>query len=249
MGKLAGKVALISGGARGMGASHVRTFLAEGAAVVFGDVLVEEGKQLAAELGGNCRFVPHDVTSERDWNEIVGRTVSDFGRLDILVNNAGILEFRAIADSTVDDFRRILEVNLVSQWLGIKVASAEMSDGGSVVNISSVNGLVGGTNLSGYTVSKFGVRGLTKAAALELGAKGIRVNSVHPGGVATKMIGRGEDEVTDTGAGPMSRLPIPRYAKVREISEMVLFLASDDARYCTGAEFVVDGGLTAGAGF
>jgi 3alpha(or 20beta)-hydroxysteroid dehydrogenase len=249
MGKLGGKVALVTGGARGMGASHVRTFLAEGAKVVFGDILENEGGALEKELGDDCRFVSHDATTEAGWSAIVERATSTFGRLDILVNNAGILGFRSVADMTAEDFRRFLEVNLVSQWLGIKYAGAVMNEGGSIINISSVNGMIGAVGLTGYSASKAGVRGLTKSAALELGPRKIRVNSVHPGGVATPMVGRSADDLQDQTGGVMSALAIPRYARPQEISNMVLFLASDDSSYCTGSEFVVDGGMTAGAGF
>ena len=249
MGKLDGKVALITGGARGMGASHVRTFVAEGAKVVFGDILEDEGRTLGAELGDDCRFVPHDATAEVAWAAIVDHTTSTFGGLDILVNNAGILAFQPVEDMTVEDFRRFLEVNLVSQWLGIKHASPVMGEGGSIINISSVNGLFGGAGMSGYSASKFGIRGLTKSAALELGRRKIRVNSVHPGGVATPLVGMAPEDIRDYTRGPMSRQPIPRFARPQEISNMVLFLAGDESSYCTGAEFVIDGGMTAGAGF
>jgi 3alpha(or 20beta)-hydroxysteroid dehydrogenase len=249
MGKLDGKVALVTGGARGMGASHVRTFLAEGAKVVFGDVLENEGRVLEEKLGDDCRFVRHDATEEAGWSAIVDYATSTFGGLDILVNNAGILGFQPFADMTVEDFRRFLEVNLVSQWLGIKHAGEAMSEGGSIINISSVNGLVGSAGMTGYSASKAGIRGLTKSAALELGPRRIRVNSVLPGGVATPMVGMSADDAEEPTRGPMSKLAIPRFARPQEISNMVLFLASDDSSYCTGAEFVIDGGMTAGAGF
>ncbi|MDN5893906.1 MAG: SDR family oxidoreductase, partial [Nocardioides sp.] len=225
----------MTGAARGMGASHVRRMVAEGARVVFGDVLTDEGRLLEQELGDSCRFLSHDVTSEEDWIAIVGLAASAFGRLDVLVNNAGVLGFGSLESLAVADFRRILEVNLVSQWLGMKHASAAMSDGGSIVNISSANGMVGGHNLTGYSSSKFAVRGLTKSGAIELGPRGIRVNSVHPAGVATGMVGRPDGDV-DASGGPMSRIPIPRYAKPSEVTDMVLFLASDESSYCTGAE-------------
>jgi 3alpha(or 20beta)-hydroxysteroid dehydrogenase len=249
MGKLDGKVALVTGGARGMGASHVRAFLREGAKVVFGDIREEEGRALGEELGDDCRFMSQDVTSEADWSAIVAHVTSAFGRLDILVNNAGILGFQPVGEMSVDDFRRFLDVNLVSQWLGIKHAGPVMSEGGSIVNISSVNGLVGSAGMTGYSASKFGIRGLTKSAALELGPRRIRVNSVHPGGVATPMTGRTPEQVGERIDGVMSRLAIPRFATPQEISNMVLFLASDESSYCTGAEFVIDGGMTAKAGF
>ncbi|MDN3359044.1 glucose 1-dehydrogenase [Actinomadura sp. DC4] len=249
MGKLDGRVALVTGGARGMGASHVRTFLDEGAKVVFGDVLKDEGRALGEKLGDDCRFVPQDVTSEADWSAIVEYTTDTFGRLDILVNNAGILGFQPVADMSVDDFRRFLDVNLVSQWLGVKYAAPVMGEGGSIVNISSVNGLVGSAGMTGYSASKFGVRGLTQSAALELAPRGIRVNSVHPGAVATPMTGADPDDTRRHTKGMISRLPIPRFAKPQEVSTVVLFLACDDSSYCTGSEFVVDGGMTTGAGF
>jgi 3alpha(or 20beta)-hydroxysteroid dehydrogenase len=248
-GRLDGKVALVTGGARGMGASHVRTFLAEGAKVVFGDVRRDEGRSLEKELGGDCRFAVHDVTAEDDWAAIVAATTAAFGGLDVLVNNAGILGFGSVAEMTAADFRRFLEVNLVSQWLGIKHAGPVMREGGSIVNISSVNGLVGAAGLTGYSASKAGVRGLTRSAAIELAPRRIRVNSVHPGGVATPMVGRDADDLEERRGGVMAGLPIPRYASPREVSNMVLFLAGDESSYCTGAEFVVDGGMTAGAGF
>lgn len=250
MGKLDGKVALVTGGARGMGACHVRTFVDEGAKVVFGDVREDDGHTLEKEIGATCRYFPQDVTSEQDWSRFVEFAVAEFGGIDILVNNAGMLTFKSFTDMSVDEFRTILEVNLVSVWLGIKHTSPLMRDGGSIVNISSANGLVGGENLSGYSASKFGVRGLTKSAALELKHQRIRVNSVHPAGVATPMVGKSaEDAGSDETHGPMSKIAIPRYAKPQEISNMVLFLAGDDSSYCTGSEFTVDGGMTAGAGF
>lgn len=248
MGKLDGKVAVVTGGARGMGASHVRALVAEGAKVVFGDVLEDAGKLLEDELGQNCRFIPHDVTSAQAWSALVEGTLSTFGQWDVLVNNAGILSISSLEDMTVTEFREILDVNLVSQWLGIKHAATAMNEGGSIVNISSVNGLVGGARLTGYSASKFGVRGLTRSAALELGPKRIRVNSVHPAGVATPMVGRDEEDI-ETDTGPMTELAIPRYGKPSEVSQMVLYLAGDDSSYCTGSEFVIDGGMTAGGGF
>ena len=248
MGKLDGKVALITGGARGMGASHARTFVAEGARVVVGDVLEEEGRGREKELGENCRFLVHDVTSEVDWQQAVRLTLDTFGALDVLVNNAGVLGFGSLEEMSLEQFRRILDINLVSQWIGLKHASAVMGEGSAIVNVSSLNGVVGGDNLTAYSSSKFGVTGLTKSAAIELGRKGIRVNSVHPAGVATPMLGRDEDDV-DSGTGPMSKIPIPRMAYPREISKLVLFLASDDSSYCTGSQFLVDGGMSAGAGF
>ncbi|WP_027503217.1 glucose 1-dehydrogenase [Rhodococcus sp. UNC363MFTsu5.1] len=249
MGRLENKIALITGGARGMGASHVRRFVEEGAKVIFGDVLEEEGRVLQKELGGDCTFVPHDVTSEAGWSTIVDRATTEFGGLDILVNNAGILRFDTINDMDVASFKNLLDVNVVSQWIGLKYASRAMKQGGSIVNISSVNGLVGGAGVSAYSASKFAIRGITRSAALELAAAKIRVNSVHPGAVSTPMIGNNsvDDPIDENHI--MSKLPIPRYGSTAEVSNLVLFLASDESSYCTGGEYVIDGGMTAGAGF
>src|SRR6266567_1932671 len=188
MGRLDGKVALITGGARGMGKSHVRHFVAEGARVVFGDV---QGEAVAGKLGQDvCRYLHHDVTSEADWAAAVGTAVETFGKLDILVNNAGILVFASISEMPLADFRRVLDINAIGCWLGMKSAIGPMkaAGGGSIVNISSIEGLTGAAECSAYAASKFAVRGMTKAAAQELGRFGIRVNSVHPGGILTRMV-------------------------------------------------------------
>jgi 3alpha(or 20beta)-hydroxysteroid dehydrogenase len=214
MGRLDGKVALITGGARGMGKSHVRHFVAEGAQVVFGDVLDERGAALAAGLGEqSCRYLHHDVTSEDDWAAAVALAVDTFGKLDVLVNNAGVLQFATIADMPLADFRRVLEVNAVGCWLGMKAVIDPMTKagGGSIVNISSIEGFTGAEGLSAYSASKFAVRGMTKVAARELARFGIRVNSVHPGGVLTRMIvgcapGRpGRGVPAGHAAGPVRR--------------------------------------------
>ena len=200
MGRLDGKVALITGGARGMGKSHARHFVAEGARVVFGDVLDDKGEYVAAGLGEQaCRYIHHDVTSEDDWAAAVGLAIEAFGRLDVLVNNAGILAFARIADMPLADFRRVLEVNAVGCWLGMKAVTGPMTEsgGGSIVNISSIEGFTGADGLSAYSASKFAVRGMTKVAARELARFGIRVNSVHPGGVLTRMIVDSADARTD----------------------------------------------------
>lgn len=247
MGRLDDKVALITGGARGMGASHVRRFVAEGAKVVCTDILEDEGAALAAELGDAVRFLRHDVTSEQDWQRVVEAAIDAFGHIDILVNNAGVLAFSPILEMSLADFRRVLDINLVGEWLGLKTVGRVIRDGGSIINIASVNGLKGAAGLSAYTASKFGVTGITQVAALEFGARGVRVNSVHPGGVATAMTGRTEvtaDASTDPGL--MGKLPMPRFAAPADITNVVLFLASDEASYVTGSRYVVDGGMTAG---
>ena len=251
MGRLDGKVALITGGARGMGKSHVRHFVAEGARVVFGDVLDEQGAYVADKLGADhCRYVHHDVTSEADWSVAVELALSAFGGLDVLVNNAGILTFAAISDMALADFRRVLEVNAVGCWLGMKSVIDPMTKagGGSIVNISSVEGFTGAAGLSAYSASKFAIRGMTKVAAQELGQFGIRVNSVHPGGVLTRMVLEQADSGRD-GDRFLGSLPLARFAEPAEISRLVAYLASDDSSYSTGSEFVADGGLLAGPGY
>jgi 3alpha(or 20beta)-hydroxysteroid dehydrogenase len=251
MGRLDGKVALITGGARGMGKSHVRHFVAEGARVVFGDVLDDRGAAVAAGLGEQaCRYLHHDVTSEDDWAGAVALAVDAFGKLDVLVNNAGVLAFAAIADMPLADFRRILEVNAVGCWLGMKAVIDPMTKagGGSIVNISSIEGFTGAAGLSAYSASKFAVRGMTKVAAQELGQFGIRVNSVHPGGVLTRMIIESGGERAD-GAAFMRSVPLARFAEPVEISRLVAYLASDESSYSTGSEFTADGGLLSGPGY
>ncbi|MEU8248666.1 glucose 1-dehydrogenase [Nonomuraea sp. NPDC048916] len=249
MGLLDGKVALITGGARGMGEAHVRLFLQEGASVVFGDVLDEEGRALAAETGAT--YVHHDVTSPAEWERAVGTAVSAHGRLDVLVNNAGILKFRRISDMDLDDFDRVIGVNLKGSWLGVKsvIEPMKAAGGGSIVNISSIEGFVGAEGLSAYAASKFGVRGVTKSAARELARFKIRVNSVHPGAINTSMVMDPEImEAVDAEAFVKSMV-IKRFAKPVEVSHVVAFLASDRSSYCTGSEFTVDGGLLTGAGY
>jgi len=253
MGRLDGKVALITGGARGMGKAHVRHFAAEGAQVVFGDVLDDRGEAVAAKLGEqSCRYLHHDVTSEEDWAVAVAVTVETFGKLDVLVNNAGVLQFAPIAGMALADFRRVLEVNAVGCWLGMKAVIDPMTKagGGSIVNISSIEGFTGAEGLSAYSASKFAIRGMTKVAARELARFGIRVNSVHPGGVLTRMIiesaGARDPE---QGEAFLRAMPLGRFADPVEISRLVAYLASDDSSYSTGSEFVADGGLLSGPGY
>jgi 3alpha(or 20beta)-hydroxysteroid dehydrogenase len=253
MGRLDGKVALITGGARGMGKSHVRHFAAEGARVVFGDVLDDKGAKVAAGLDErSCRYIHHDVTSEAQWAAAVAAAVDTFGRLDVLVNNAGVLKFAPIADMSLDDFRRILEVNAVGCWLGMKTVIEPMkaAGGGSIINISSIEGFTGAAGLSAYSASKFAIRGMTKVAARELGQFGIRVNSVHPGGVITSMI-LSQAEAADQmdPEAFLKAMPLSRFAEPAEISRLVAFLASDESSYSTGSEFIADGGLLSGPGY
>ncbi|GAA1496104.1 glucose 1-dehydrogenase [Paeniglutamicibacter kerguelensis] len=240
MDRLAGKIALISGGSRGIGAAIAERFLSEGAKVVIGDVLDEDGRQLAARLGDGVRYVHLDVTKPADWERAVKETVDVFGGLGILVNNAGIVNFGRIDDYSHEQWARIINVNLTGVFNGIKAAATSLADAGaaSIINISSIAGLRGYEQLSGYTASKFGVRGLTKSAALDLGGSGIRVNSVHPGVIETPMTA-GMVFETD-------RVPLRRIGQPMEIADLVLYLAGDESAFVTGAEFVIDGGETAG---
>lgn len=243
MARLKNKVAIITGAAQGMGAAHARLFIAEGAKVVLTDLNEEKGQALANELGSKAVFVKQNVTSEDDWKNVIETAESKFGPVKVLVNNAGITMAKSLADTSLEDYRRILEINQVSVFLGIKavVASMKKAKNGSIVNISSINGLVGGA--IGYTDTKFAVRGMTKAAALELSPLGIRVNSVHPGVIETPMIM--QDDTKAAVEEFAKQIPLRRIAKPEEISNLVLFLASDDSSYSTGAEFIADGGVTA----
>jgi 3alpha(or 20beta)-hydroxysteroid dehydrogenase len=244
MGRVEGKVALISGAARGMGAEDARALVREGAHVVIGDVRSDEGSQVAKELGDAARFVQLDVTVPEHWDSAVETAEREFGRLDILVNNAGIAHWGTIEEYPLEDWRRALDVNLTGAFLGIKAAipALKRSGGGSIVNISSLAGLRGSHSRSGYTASKFGLRGLTKSAALDLGQYGIRVNSVHPGAVNTPFLDGMEVHLPKPGTG----VALGRRAEAHELAQLVLFLASDESSYCTGAEFIADGGTMAG---
>jgi 3alpha(or 20beta)-hydroxysteroid dehydrogenase len=248
--QLAGKVCLVTGGSRGMGECTVRRMHAEGASVIAADILDDEGKTLAAELGERVRYVHLDVSSEAGWIELIAEIEHDFGRLDVLVNNAGILRFAAVTDIDAAEMQQILGVNLFGVTFGMKHAIPVMKrgGGGSIVNLSSTEGL-GGTLLCGaYTASKFAVRGITKVAAIENGKQGIRVNSVHPGGIDTPMT---RAVVDDDGRKYIASkvAGLKRMGTADEVAKVIVFLASDASSYCTGAEFVVDGGATASAGF
>ena len=242
MGRLQGKVAIITGGARGMGASHVRRFVEEGAKVVFTDIRVKEGQALSKELGKNAKFLKHDVTKLSDWRRIIQRTEEVFGPINILVNNAGIDQTEvALAEMDPDSYYDVINVNQNGVFLGMKavVDSMRKAGGGSIINISSLAGIIGAMQKIAYTASKFAVRGMTKAAALELGQYGIRVNSVHPGFIETPMTeGLINDQLEQT-------FPLKRAGKPEEVTNLVLFLASDESSYSTGAEFIIDGGLGA----
>jgi 3alpha(or 20beta)-hydroxysteroid dehydrogenase len=225
-----------------MGESHVRGVIAEGGMVVISDVLDKEGQALADELGKNAVFTHLDVTKEEDWNKAVSLAVERFGGLHALINNAGVVNFGTLDTYTEKDWSVIIGINLTGAFLGIKAVAPELikNKSSAIVNISSTAGMQGYAALHGYTASKFGLRGLTKSVAMELGAQGVRVNSVHPGGIATPM--------TDGLGGESPGTPINRIGQPEEVTKMVLFLASDDASFSTGSEFIIDGGTLAGEG-
>jgi 3alpha(or 20beta)-hydroxysteroid dehydrogenase len=239
MGRVDGKVAVISGGARGMGASHARLLVAEGAKVVIGDILDEEGKALADELGEAAHYVHLDVTQPDLWEAAVSTAVGEFGKLNVLVNNAGIVSLGPLKTINLAKWQQLLDVNLTGTLLGIQAAVDPMTaaGGGSIINISSIEGLRGAPWVHGYVASKWAVRGLTKSAALELAAQNIRVNSIHPGFVRTPMTKHLPED--------MVIVPLGRPGEPVEVSTFVLFLASDESSYATGSEFVVDGGVVA----
>jgi 3alpha(or 20beta)-hydroxysteroid dehydrogenase len=240
--RLDGKVALITGGARGQGAAEARLFVAEGAKVLVTDVLDDEGEALAEELGGAARYRHHDVASVDDWAAAVQDATSTFGKLDVLVNNAGIHSVIPIEDETFERFEKIIAVNLYGPWHGMRAALPAMraAGGGSIVNISSLAGMKGFPGHGSYGASKWALRGLTKTAAREFGPSGIRVNSVHPGAIKTDMLPEGS-----RAEGTFSALPIGRAGEADEIARLVLFLASDESSYITGTEHVIDGGSIA----
>jgi 3alpha(or 20beta)-hydroxysteroid dehydrogenase len=252
VGRLDGKVALVTGSARGQGAAVARRFAEEGARVVVADVLDDVGKETAGALGDAAYFRHLDVSAEDDWASAVEEALGTFGRVDVLVNNAGILKFAAIRDQTLADFQRIIAVNQLGTFLGMRAVVPAMTEqgGGSIVNVSSIEGLAGAPFLVAYNATKFAVRGMTKTAALELGPAGIRVNSVHPGLVDTGMVraaaGGGDDFDLDQVC---TRVPLRRAGRTEDVTGIMTFLASDESAYCTGSEFVVDGGATAGHAF
>jgi 3alpha(or 20beta)-hydroxysteroid dehydrogenase len=252
MSRLAGKVALITGAARGQGEAEARVFVAEGAKVVLGDVLDELGKGVAKSLGDSAVYLHHDVSREESWTNFVATALQTFGRIDVLVNNAGILHVAPIAEIKLEDYLRVIQVNQVGCLLGMKavIPSLAKVGGGSIINISSISGIEGALGLVSYVSSKFAIRGMTKTAALELGRLGIRVNSICPGGIDTPMGQGGNEgfENVDTAAWYRS-LPLQRIGKPEEVAKLALYLASADSAYCTGAEFVIDGGALAGERF
>jgi 3alpha(or 20beta)-hydroxysteroid dehydrogenase len=245
VGKLDARIAIVTGGARGQGGAEATLFRAEGAEVVITDVLRDDGERLAKEIGAT--FIAHDVRSEEEWAEVVRQTVERHGRIDVLVNNAGIFHRAKLVDTDPATYRRIIDVNQIGVYLGMRAVAPTMIEqgSGSIVNISSVAGLRGSPGGFAYGASKFAVTGMTKSAAMELARYGVRVNSIHPGMIDTDMM-------TDVTGGSAERhdrfarsIPMRRAAEPVEVAHLALFLAADDSSYCTGSEFTVDGGMTA----
>jgi 3alpha(or 20beta)-hydroxysteroid dehydrogenase len=246
MGRLTGKVAIVTGGARGMGEATVRLMVDEGAKVLIGDVLDEAGAAVAEELGDAVRFIHLDVTKAEDWARAVD-AAREMGKLQVLVNNAAIVMQKTIVDTTEEDFMRIVGINQLSVFLGMKSVFETLRDngGGSIINVSSIDGLQSKNSLTAYSGTKWAVRGMTKAAAIEMGKYNIRVNSVHPGGIYTAMHASDLMSVDDANSFYSSH-PIPRVGLPKEVAAVTAFLASDEATYSTGAEFLADGGWSAG---
>ncbi|MDN0194038.1 glucose 1-dehydrogenase [Streptomyces sp. S.PNR 29] len=252
MGKLDGRVVIVTGAARGQGEQEARLFREEGAEVVLGDVLDDQGEALAKELG--ARYVHLDVSREADWRAAVAATQEAYGRVDGLVNNAGILRFRSLVDTSLDEFMRVVNVNQVGCFLGIRTVAPEMADGGTIVNTASYTGLTGMAAVGAYAATKHAVLGLTRVAALELAERGIRVNAVCPGAIDTAMSNPARlDPAADPEetAKDLDRLyrrlvPLGRIGRPEEVARLALFLSCDDSSYITGQPFVIDGGWLAG---
>ena len=242
MDRLKDKIILITGGARGQGAAEARLFVAEGARVVITDVLEDQGRTLAAELGQSASFVKHDVTSETDWAAAIAAAQA-LGGLHGMVNNAGIYQPARLMDTDVQLFERHMRVNQLGCFIGMKavVPLMEKSGGGSIVNISSVAGLRGSPGAIAYSATKWALRGMTKSAALELAPRGIRVNSVHPGPIATPML---DIRTPEENAARLTSVPMGRQGTAEEVARLVLFLLSDESSYMTGSELAIDGGAT-----
>src|SRR6266446_10010531 len=240
------RTVIVTGGARGMGAAHARGFVAEDANVVIADLLEKEGRTLADELGDQAIFSRLDVTRDRDWAATVAAAEEVFGPVSVLVNNAGIVRFGPIAETEPAVWRQVIDVNLTGTYLGIRaiVPSMRRAGGGAIVNISSAGGMMAYPNTAAYAASKWGVRGLTKTAALELGRDNIRVNSVHPGPIRTPMTAG--PEAAAAVAAEASHLAIARVAEPDEVTRLVLFFASDEASFSTGSELIADGGVLLG---
>lgn len=243
MNRLDGKVALVTGGARGMGAATADLFVRAGAQVIITDVDTTECKTVADTLGPACTAMAQNVSSETDWSHVISQIERDFGRLDVLVNNAGIFRVMGLEDTSLEDWNSQIAINQTGTFLGLRSAIPLMKrqGAGSIINLSSIAGLAGTPRAPAYAATKWAVRGLTKSAALEFAPHGIRINSVHPGLIDTRMM----DALPETSKERDARVPLGRQGTADEVAKMVLFLASDDASHCSGHEFVVDGAMKA----
>ena len=244
MGKLEGRVAIVTGGARGQGEAESRLFASEGATVVVTDLLDAEGERVAADIHG--LFLHHDVSSEPAWASVLETVLARFGKVDVLINNAGIFRSGRLIDTTLAEYRQMIDINQIGVFLGMKAVAGPMisANSGAIVNISSIAGIRGSAGAIAYGASKWAVRGMTKSAARELGRFGIRVNSIHPGLIDTPMMHQLPGIDADGGARALRGTPIRRPAEPIEVARLALFLACDDSSYCTGSEFIVDGGAT-----
>lgn len=243
-GKLSGKVAIVTGGSRGQGASHVRAMVREGAKVAFTDVRVELGEALAAELGASALFIQQDVSKPEDWARVVAAAEAAFGPIGILVNNAGIVFLHNIENTSFEDYQRVIAVNQTSVFLGMKTVLPSMrrAGGGSIINISSAAANKGIPGNLAYTAAKAAIGGMSRVAAMELTADNIRVNTLLPGIIQTPMV---DEPDADRVAAMIEAIPLKRLGSTEEVSNLVVYLASDDSSYSTGSEFVVDGGILA----
>ena len=253
MERLAGKVAIVTGAARGLGEAIADAFVAEGARVVLADVLVDEGRAVAERLGAAARFVTLDVADEDGWQAAVDSTIADLGGLDVLVNNAAILRLGPLVDFPLDQYRELIEINQIGCFLGMRTAARAMAAAGhgSIINIASVDAIHGTPGTLAYGATKWAVRGMTKSAANELGQFGVRVNGIFPGGMATGMAAPEGNAVMK--AKPASEIiggwPLGRLAPPSEVAPLAVFLASEESSFCTGAEYVIDGGATCGPAY
>ena len=243
MNRIDGKIALITGGAHGMGAAECKLFVEAGAHVIVTDIDTDSGKSTTEAIGTGCEFIHHDVTCQNSWSSVVNQIEQAYGKIDILVNNAGIFRVMGLLETSLDDWNELIAVNQTGTFLGLQsvLPTMQRQGSGSIINLSSITGLSGAYLCPAYATTKWAVRGLTKSAALEFASTGIRINSVHPGLIDTRMM----NEFNRTSDELKHRVPFGRLGTVDEVARLVLYLASDDSSYCTGHEFVVDGAMKA----